>query len=366
MKNQTRHAKIRTVCLLALSVLLPLFLLQCLLDVLRNGSQLARAAATKVGLVAATGPLNDQGFNWGSYQGLLRAQADFGVVVSVYTTTLEANLAANLAQCVLDGNDLCITVGYSAADLTKAAALANPGLKFSILDSEYEDYSGVPNLRSTMFDASQAAYLAGVLAGSMSESHIVGAIGGMEIPAITDFTIPFQNGARCAYPGADALIVYAGDFTNPPLGGVLAQGLIASGADVIFGVAAMTGNAGVLTATQSSQWGIGVDVDQYHTLFNSGAVAGADWLLTSVQKHFDNAVYLTIADLVSGTFSSGTVVYGLSQEGVGLAPYHETDPHIPASVKARIEQLKFDIMAGRIDVHSAVCTNFMYIPIVSK
>ena len=101
------------------------------------------------------------------------------------------------------------------------------------------------------------------------------------------------------------------------------------GADVIFGVGGNTGNGAILTATQSGAWAIGVDTDQYNTVFESGSVAGSDRLLSSAMKRLDNAVFDTIGDVISGTFTSGTVLYTVAEDGVGLAPFHETDPLIP-------------------------------------
>ena len=136
--------------------------------------------------------------------------------------------------------------------------------------------------------------------------------------------------------------------------------MIGQGADVIFAVAGPTGNGAVLTATQSAVWAIGVDTDQYFTLFGNGTVDGSDKLLSSAMKHVDNAVFGTISDVVSGTFTSGTLVYDLVLEGVGLAQFHEADPYVPQSVRDHLDSVEQGIVNGSIDIHND-CRGFYYI-----
>jgi hypothetical protein len=82
----------------------------------------------------------------------------------------------------------------------------------------------------------------------------------------------------------------------------------------------------------------------------NGAVPGANRLLTSALKRVDNAVFDTIADAASSAFTSGTVVYGLATDGVRLAPFHETDPYVPSTVRGRLERIKQDLIGGKITV----------------
>lgn len=346
--------------LLTLSVAVPLLALWFTLLMLADSSQ-AAYAATKVGLVTDIATLSDKGLNWVSYQGLLRAQDDFGIVGTVYTSISAADYTPNLQQCVVDGNALCISIGFPTSSAMSAVAAANPTTKFAILDSWLADYPS--NLRGVVFYVNDAAYLAGVLAASMSQTGMVADIGAMEIPPIWDYTLPFRNGARCASPGATALLAYAGDFGDPDLGAQVAQSLIAQGADVVLGAGGASGAGVVLTATQSGKWGIGIDVDYYYALFDSGAIAGSDRLLTSVVKKLDTAVYLAICDVMSDTFTAGTVRYGLAEDGVGLAPYHEADSAVPSDVKAYIEQVRLEIIAGRIDVNRVFC-HCVYLPLI--
>jgi len=82
-------------------------------------------------------------------------------------------------------------------------------------------------------------------------------------------------------------------------------------------------------------------------------------------KRVDNAVFSTIADVLSGTFTSGNTVYRLNNNGVGLAPFHGADAAIPQSVKDALEAARLGIIDGAIDVNFD-CRYPLYLPLVRR
>ena len=321
-----------------------------------------RGAAVAVGMVADGPTVYDGGFNWSAYQGLLRAESELGIVPHVYTSTSSADFGPNFQQCVNEENALCIGVTFFMADAISEAAAANTGTYFAIVDTTLESYG--PNLRGLIFPPEEAAYLAGTLAGLMTESGVVGGIGGMEIPSVVAYLDPYRNGAQRADGAVTVPISYTGTFGDPALGAQVAQEMLGGGADVIFAAAGPTGNGALLTTTQSGAWAIGVDVDQYLTVFMSGTVPGADKLLTSAMKKIDNAVFQTISDVVSSSFTPGTAVYDLAADGVGLAPFHEAGPSVPQDVRDALEATRQGILDGTIDVNRPYLPHATYLPLV--
>ncbi len=326
-------------------------------------SHALRIEGIKVGLIPTESGVNDLSFNWMAYQGLLQAETDFGVVGTVYTPTGTEDYANQHQQCVNDGNVLCISVGFGFMDVTTGFAQNNPGVNFAIVDVIYETYP--VNLRGINFDSSQAGYLAGTLAGLLTESDVIGGIGGMDIDPVNAFLLPYGYGASCVNTQINIIIDYIWSFSDEELANQIAEDQMAAGADVIFPAAGPAGNAALLTATQAGAWGIGVDSDQWLTLFESGSVDGSEYLLTSAMKRVDNAVYATIEDQVSDTFTSGTVTYDLANDGVGLAPYHDADASIPQPVKDQILSIKQDILDGKIDVWQP-CYKLNFLPLIIK
>ena len=261
-------------------------------------------------------------------------------------------------------NELCIAVGFAMANATLTKAAANSGTDFAIVDFSWESCPN--NLRGMIFASDQAGYLAGTLAGTMTMSDVIGAVGAMPIRPIDDFIDAYETAAQCINPDVTVLISYTGFFTDSDLGAEIAQEMIAQDADVIFGVGGDAGNGAILTATQSGVWGIGVDADQWVSRFLSGTVSGSDKLLSSAMKRIDNAVFDTIADVVSDSFTSGTVRYDLAVDGVGLAPFHETGPYVSERVRGSLRRVQRGIIWGIIDPLDGPCPTYTHMPLSIK
>jgi basic membrane protein A and related proteins len=353
----------KSICLaLGLAVLLP-GLLPGVFSVLPGGTA-GRAQGLKVGLITDSPTLMDGSFNQMAYAGLLRAVDDFEVEEKVYLPAGGATIEDNLAQCSADGNALCFMVGYLGMDAIYQQALDNPDTLYSILDISYDAYP--PNLQGVVFASEQAAYMAGVLAGEMTQSDTIGMIGGMDIPPVNVFLCGFAQGATDSNPDITVLSTYLDNFVDPDIGAAAAQEMLDQGADVVFPAAGGAGRGSLLTATQAGAWAVGVDSDQYLSVFADGAVPGADHMLTSAMKRLDNAVYLSISETISGGFVSGTVVYDLAVDGVGLAPYHEAEGAIPPQAKAAVEAARAGLLEGTIDPLLNCRMVDLYLPFVDK
>jgi len=325
------------------------------------GPEAPNLVAVPVGLIVDEKGLDGDLVNQLCYQGLLMAEGDLGVVGAVYTPTDSSDYGAKIQQCADEGNVLCIASTFSLREAVANVATSNPAVYFTMMDWTYDSYPA--NLRSANFAHDEVGYMAGTLAGLMTSSNVVGDIGGMSIPAVDEFVYAYRNGAQCANPAARVLIQYADNFGSPAIGAEIAQSMIARGADVIFAPAGGTGAGAVVTATQSGAWGIGVDFDYYDTVFGGGVISGADKLLSSAMKQFDMGVYQTISETVYGAFSSGVVRYGLAVDGVGLAPFHGTEPSVPQSVKDALDATRAGIISGAVDT-SEDCREFIFTPLI--
>ncbi len=359
-------AKYRKAIYISISVFIAFLAIFMVISSLQTVS--ARAAAIKVGMVFDGPSFEDMGFKWQAYQGLVRAEIELGVTGAVYTSTDPSQIEPQVQQCALDGNDLCIGVGFQTFVPISDTSEAFTATKFAVVDGAFEHY--LPNVRGIVFTSEQVGYLAGTLAAMMSQSGIIGDLGGVEIPPVTTFIEGYRNGAHCADPAVTTIISYTGVFTDPALGAQYAQGMIAQGADVIFAAAGETGVGAVLTTTQSSVWAIGVDTDQYYSVFMSGTVPGSNYLLSSAMKRTDNAIFLTISDVVSGTFTSGTFVYSLADGGVGLAPFHETDPFVSQDIRLQLNFVRLNLISGALDPLDpegpCLVLHQLYLPIANK
>jgi basic membrane protein A len=299
-------------------------------------TEAAAAGKFRVGLVTDVGKVNDGTFNQYAYEGMLKAAEEFGLDNAFIETQQPTDYEKNVVQFVDEGYNMIVTVGFMMGETTQKVAEANPDLKFAIVDFAYDP--AIPNVIGLVFREDQSGFMAGVLAGLMSQSKTVGIVAGMEIPAVKKFRNGYENGVKYICPDCNALGVYIDSFTDPARGKAAAESQIAEGADVIFGAGGPTGSGGILGAAQQGVWVIGVDQDEYYTTFKGGSEAGADKLLSSAMKRVDVAVYTAIKEAYEGTFEGRTAVFDAAVDGVKLAPFHDTESAVPDEVKAKLDE----------------------------
>jgi len=301
----------------------------------------------KVCAVLDTGGENDRSFNEFTLKGAREAAAEEGLEFAHIVSEAETDYEKNIENFVNEGCGLIITVGFLMGDSTAASARANPDVKYAIVDYAYapEDYEGdLSNVTSLMFSEDEVGYLAGVLAGCMSESGVIGSVSGMEIPPVVKFVTGYQTGAASQNPDIETFNVYIPDFNDPATGKQAGEQMISDGADIIFGVGGNTGNGGLLAAHEAGLFGIGVDVDQYFTYPEVQAS-----LLTSAAKNMDVAAGDAVRAFNDGTLEGGIQLGTVANNGIGLAPYHDLDSSIPDECKAAVQDAQEGLSDGSIE-----------------
>ncbi|MFN2165126.1 MAG: phosphate/phosphite/phosphonate ABC transporter substrate-binding protein, partial [Anaerolineae bacterium] len=173
-------------------------------------------------------------------------------------------------------------------------------------------------------------------------------VAGMEIPPVKKYRNGYENGVKYVCADCETIGVYIDSFTDPARGKTAALSQIGEGADVIFGAGGPTGSGGIQGAAQEGVWVIGVDQDEYFTTFKSGETDGADKLLSSATKRVDVAVYNVVKSLAEDNFQPGTALYEASNEGVGLAPFHDAADAIPDDVKASLDDILGKLASGEL------------------
>ncbi len=315
------------------------------------------AAAFTACQVTDTGGIDDNSFNQTAWEGVQMAQEQLGIDARFLESQAETDYMPNI-NSLLGECDLIVTVGFLLGDATREAAEANPDQMFSIVDFAYEP--PLPNVVGQVFATDQAAFLAGYLAAGMTETGIVGTFGGINIPPVTIFMNGFARGVDFYNEQKDAEVTVLGwdpeseqglftnNFESLDDGRAFAQNLYDEGADIVLPVA---GPVGLGSATLADELGtdalkiIGVDADLYFT-----DPERQDVYLTSIMKRMDATVFQVIEMAMNDAFEGGVIVGTLENGGVSLAPYHAFEDAVPADLKAEIEQLREDIIAGEVDV----------------
>jgi ABC-type uncharacterized transport system permease subunit/basic membrane lipoprotein Med (substrate-binding protein (PBP1-ABC) superfamily) len=306
-----------------------------------------RSGQVRVGLVTdAGGSIEDGTYTQYAYAGMRRAAEEFGLETTYIETDRLEDIEGNLLMLVEGGYGLIIAVGRHLGEVVERVSKDYPGTNFATVD--FAPYPILPNVMGLLFAEDQAGFLAGALAGYMTQSNVLGVVAGDQVPPVIKFRKGFANGAKYVNPQVKVLGEYIESFTDPQKGRVVARSFIEQGADVVFGAGGETGSGGIRGAAEQGVWAVGVDQDEWVTTFENGGAPGADRLLSSAVKRVDNAVYEATRRAVEGKFVGQTALFDASNEGIGLAPHHAAESAIPEEVKGRIAELVAGLRSGTI------------------
>ncbi|MBN9327134.1 MAG: BMP family ABC transporter substrate-binding protein [Cellulomonas sp. 73-145] len=318
-------------------------------------------------IVSDSGGFNDKSFNESGFQGLKDAAGKLGIQTASAESKTDDAYTPNIQNMLSQNCNIIVTVGFKLSTATGDAAKANTKTKFALVDAQPTDAQGkaltLDNVKPLEFDTAQAAYLAGYLAAGMSKTGKVGTYGGLKIPTVTVFMDGFADGIAkynqvkgknvqlIGWDKAkqDGLFDGGNSPFDPGSGKANADSLVAAGADILLPVA---GGAALdaLTAAKATPGTLVIWVDSDGALINPDS---SSIILTSVMKLIGAAVGSAVTDAAGNKFDATPYVGTLKNNGVGIAPYHDLDSKVPSDLKSEVDQLKADIISGKITVQSA-------------
>jgi basic membrane protein A len=320
----------------------------------------------RVGIVFDIGGKDDRSFNAAAWNGLKCAETGrwpdgtdcgkpgLGVVVRDVEPGTPVNIEPAVRSFAERGYDLIIGIGFAQGSIIETVARDYPDIRFAIIDG----VSSLPNVASLVFKEHEGSYLVGILAAKTTKTGVIGFLGGVDMRLIHRFLKGYEEGARSVNPDVRVLVNYVGvtdaAWNNPGKGKELALAQVSKGAGVIFAAAGNSG-IGVFDAAEAQ----GTDASGRATHFAIGVDSNQNMLkpgfvLTSMVKRVDNAVYLIIDDVVKGRFKAGLHVFGLEGDGVGYSlDEYNKDLLSPDAIQAANEARR-KIIAGEIKVTDAM------------
>jgi len=313
-------------------------------------------AEKKVLIAMATdiGGLGDKSFNDGSWAALEKARDELGVEIRVVESKQMTDYVPNLSGLAEDGAALVFAVGFLMADAIVESAKMNPDTYFAGIDIFLDPETAPKNAVGILFKEEESGYLAGIVAGlltkkyanidpRLNDKNVIGAVLGMDIPPVERYQAGYYAGAKAVNPDCEVISVVTGSFNDQAKGKEATLALAEQGADIVFQIAGLTG-LGVFTgAKEANILAIGVDVDQ--------AYLAPDTIITSAEKGITQAGFLTIKDVVEGTFEGGkNLTFGIKEKSTGISPFHNFEDKIPQEVKDALNKAIEDMKAGRIKV----------------
>lgn len=312
----------------------------------------------KVCQLTAFGGIDDQSFNATVRRGIQLAENNLGVASEFLESNNPADYEKNLISFIDNRCDLIVSTGFQLGDITTSFALANPDLKFTIVDYPVEP--GIPNLVGQQFQIDEATFLAGYLAARMTKTGKVASYGGMSLAPVNMFMDGFARGVsyynsvygtNVEVIGWDSINpdsgIYVGSFDDRKLGADMAIELINQGVDVILPVAGEVG-LGSAAALMDRGSGVIIGVD------NDWAINNPEYssvILTSVLKNSDNTTYQTIKNAIDKQFEGSNFIGRLMNDGVGLAPIRGFEDRISAEFIQELATIREKIISGEIKLN---------------
>lgn len=311
-------------------------------------------AQLTVGFLVPVSGLGDQSFNDITYAGIVKARNDLGFTLLVGQCQAgPLSHQVEMEGLLEDGADIIIANGWEFTATVKKYAKKNPKKIFILND---QAVTGLNNVVSTVFSQHEGAFLAGALAAMVSKNNHVGFIGGMNIPVIRSFYVGFQEGVDFIGKNTKVAVNYLGGegdvgtgFDNPALGYKIAHEHYDNDVDVIFSVAGLSGNGVIRAAAERKLYVIGVDADQDHM--------AKGYVLTSVMKRLDRAVYTVLSEIIGGKMVPGVHAFDLENEGVSLTKMLFSKDVVTDKIQKQLDEVREKIVRKEIVVTDYLTTH---------
>ena len=319
--------------------IISLLLAALMLAGLMSVTALADAEPLKVALVVADA-FGDRSFYDSSKEGLDNLAADGGIE----PITIECNGENHATQMrnAADAADVVVCVGWEFYDI-ETIAPEYPDVKWIWIDNATSE--PIENVLNITYAQNEGSFLAGYIAAYMSESGIIGAVGGEDADTINDFIVGYEQGAKYYDENTEVVHNYANTYTDPAVGKECAIALNDQGADVIFQIASATGDGVFEAAEEKGFYAIGVDSDQKYI--------NEDVIICSMKKEVGDSIYAAISELLDGDDSrwGGTWVADMSTGYIGIGYGEEgSKQQITDELKAEVDEVAEAIISGEIVV----------------
>jgi basic membrane lipoprotein Med (substrate-binding protein (PBP1-ABC) superfamily) len=300
-----------------------------------KADQPATAATQPLRVALLTpGPVSDKSWNGGAYQGLLALRDSLGAQISHIQTKTPAEFEENFRQYGAQGYSLVIGHGFEFQDAAARVAPQYPKTVYAITSGRVT----APNLAGISFAFEEASYQAGMVAGALTTTNVLGLIAGTELPPVKLSFQAFERGARSVNPKVQVLTSYIGNWDDVSAGKEQALAQIARGADLIFQNADAAG-LGVFQAAREKK------VLAFGSNANQNDVA-PDVIIGSVVIDLTHALLLLGKEVAAGGFTGRVITLGEKQDVVQLVLNPALASRVSPATRAAVDSVGVLIKAG--------------------
>lgn len=256
------------------------------------------------------------------------------------------SMKSKLDKAVSKGADIIWTVPSTTSKEVIDSAKANLNITYVMVDFRSEE--SLDNLITIFFNSNESSFLGGCAAAMLTETNIVGFVGGQKSEVIEAFEYGYKAGieytGKILEKNIETISGYANTFSDKDKGKTIAHDLYEKGCDVIFQAAGVTGVGVIEESKTYDKWVIGTDVDQ-------GYLA-PDNVLTSVIKEITKATSSVNEQLINGEDLSGqNILFNFSNGAEGIVQGNLSDQQYSEilQIKEMISSRKITVPDNEID-----------------
>jgi basic membrane protein A and related proteins len=294
-------------------------------------------AGFRVALITP-GSISDAAWNSGAYAGLLQIRDSLGAQISHVEARTPGEQIDNLRRYAAEGYDLVFGHGFEFQDPAERVSVEYPRTVFVVTSGERQSH----NVSPLIFRFHEATYLAGMIAGSLSRSSIIGFVGGIELPPIKLGYDGWVNGARRTNPAVQTRSVYLNSFDDVAAGREAALQLIRLGADMLHHNADAAA-LGLFQAAKESPgvYVFGANADQ--------AALAPERVIGSAVIDLPRAFIAVGREVRNGGFTPRVESFGLESGVIRYQANPALSPSIPPELTARLNAARDSIIRGELD-----------------
>ena len=305
----------------------------------------AHAEVTKVALVTDA-LFSDQGWGTNAYTAATNLSEKYGFELGTAESVAIPDIESTLRDFAEQDYDLIIAHGFQWTDPALTVSPDYPDTKIFV----FTGYASGPGVASISPLQQEGTFPLGALAGMLTETNVVGFVGGQPYPNLINIFEGFKAGAMYTNPDVEVLVSWTDDWDDPAKGNAAAEAQIAQGADILFHTADTAGQGMIRAAQDHGIYAFGAVLDQNVTLDWA-----SDTILTSfvldIEKSFEMAYTITNEGNFEGVMIEPGIETGPGGPGDGivyLAPFHEHEGAVPQDVKNNLDAIVADIQNGHL------------------
>ncbi len=294
------------------------------------------APGLRVALITP-GSIADAAWNAGAYRGLLQVRDSLRVATSHIEARTPAEQEEALRTYAAQGYGLVFAHGFEFQGAAERVSAKYPETVIIVTSGE----RAVGNVAPLIYRLEEASYLAGMVAGGMTRSNLLGFVGGIELPPIQAAYRGWVRGAKATNANVETRKIYLNSFDDAAAGREAALALIRAGADV-FHHNADAAALGVFQAVRETPgvYVFGSNADQ--------AAVAPDRVVGSAVIDLPYSFLLVPREVAGGTFKPVPKEFGLRSGVIRYVPNPALVDSVPAEIQARVRAAADSIAAGTL------------------